>query len=613
MGEHSGPANVLGKYKLIAELGRGGMAEVFLALVQGPAGFNKLMVIKRLRPHLAEEHEFLQMFLDEARLAAKLSHPNIVQTMEVGEHHGQFYISMEYLEGQPLNRILRRCDEVTPTMVVRILADALKGLHAAHELTDYDGSALGVVHRDATPHNIFVTYNGQVKVVDFGIAKAAISVAETRTGVLKGKVSYMAPEQARGDAVDRRADIFSIGCCLWEGLAGRRLWKGKSDIQVLNAIMGEEAIPSPRVHMPDLDPALEAIVMKALAFDPDDRYQTAKALREALTSYLDGIGDRTSPLDASRLVANHFSSEREKLRGLIEAQTRQAASMSTGAYQHLDLPRVAGTPQSLASPTPSHGSDRISSLPPNDRDTPTTVHPSSPSGPSHPGLSHSSQPPYGTPFNAATAVPTSPDAGRRTPLLLAGAAFLLAAVVAGVAFVSSGADEQPAAPATKTEKKPEAAPKEATQEATQEAKVDEKTVEDPDPTSGEVEVTIEAKPKGASIYIDDKKVGTSPYTGTFPRDEEVHALTIKAPGYNELKRELRLDKSRVLDLRLAAARTPYRAPTPTPPPPKAAPAPPPPPPPPAPKEEPPSSLLGPRKGPKDARPIDGDNPYQKNK
>lgn len=604
MGEHSGPANVLGKYKLIAELGRGGMAEVFLALVQGPAGFNKLMVIKRLRPHLAEEHEFLQMFLDEARLAAKLSHPNIVQTMEVGEHQGQFYISMEYLEGQPLNRILRRCEEVTPTMVLRILADALKGLHAAHELSDYDGSALSVVHRDATPHNIFVTYNGQVKVVDFGIAKAAISVAETRTGVLKGKVSYMAPEQARGDAVDRRADIFSIGCCLWEGLAGRRLWKGKSDIQVLNAIMGEEAIPSPRVHMPDLDPALEAIVMKALAFDPDDRYQTAKALRDALSDYLDGIGDRTTPLDASRLVAKHFASEREKLRGLIDAQMRQAASMPTGAYQHLELPRVTGTPQSLASPTPSHGSGRISSLPPNDHDTPTTIHPSSPSGPSHP--SHA---PYGTPFNAATAVAASPDPGRRTPFLLAGAAFLLAALVGGVAFFSSSGEDQPAATAAKTETKSEPAPKDEPPEATKEAKVEEKTVEDPDPSSGEVEVTIEAKPKGAAIYIDDRKVGTSPYTGTFARDDEVHALTIKAAGYDELNRELRLDKSRVLDLRLVRTPTSYRAPTPPPPPPKAVPAPAPPPPP-APKEEPPSSVLGPRKGPKDARPIDGDNPYK---
>lgn len=604
MGEQAGPANVLGKYKLIAELGRGGMAEVFLALVQGPAGFNKLMVIKRLRPHLAEEHEFLQMFLDEARLAAKLSHPNIVQTMEVGEHRGQFYISMEYLEGQPLNRILRRCDEVTPTMVVRILADALKGLHAAHELTDYDGSALSVVHRDATPHNIFVTYDGQVKVVDFGIAKAAISVAETRTGVLKGKVSYMAPEQARGDVVDRRADIFSIGCCLWEAVAGRRMWKGKSDIQVLNAIMGEHPIPSPRAHVPDIDPALEAIVMKALAFDADDRYQTASGLREALTRYLDGIGDRTTPLDAARLIDAHFTSEREKLRGLIEAQTRQAASLSTGAYQHVDLPRVTGTPQSLASPTPSHGAGHISSLPPaanGDRETPTTVHPSSPTEPSQP-----SQARYGTPFNAATEVAARHDAGRRTPLLLAAVAFVLAGVIGGVAF-TTGTDGNEPAPATPT-KPDEPVSRSPAPQATEEAPVEEKTDKDPDPDDGEVEVTIEAEPEGAVIYIDGEKVGTSPYTGSFPRDDEVHALTIEAAGYDELNRELRLDKSRVLDLHLARTRATHRPPAP-PPPPRAAPAPPPPPPP-APKDEPPSSVLGPRKGPKDARPIDGDNPYE---
>src|SRR5262245_45560386 len=204
--------STIGKYQLIANLGHGGMADVYLSVVHGPVGFNKLTVIKRLRPSLAEEQEFLAMFLDEARLAARLNHPNVVQTNEVAEIEGQYYIAMEYLDGQPLNRILTRAQKagtLPRELLIRVVADCLAGLHYAHELADYDGSPLGVVHRDASPHNIFVTYDGQTKVVDFGIAKAATRSAETRGGVLKGKVAYMAPEQARSGEVDRRSDVFA--------------------------------------------------------------------------------------------------------------------------------------------------------------------------------------------------------------------------------------------------------------------------------------------------------------------------------------------------------------------------------------------------------------------
>src|SRR6185437_1077783 len=200
-GTSAGGANTLGKYRLIAELGHGGMAEVYLAVVRGPAGFNKLVVIKQIRPQLAEDPEFLGMFLDEARLAARLSHPNVVQTNEVGQEGNRYFIAMEYLEGQPLNRILHRLQKsggLPLGLHIKILSDVLAGLHHAHELADYDGTALEVVHRDVTPHNVFVTYEGQVKVVDFGIAKAAGRAGETRHGVIKGKAPYMAPEQAAG-------------------------------------------------------------------------------------------------------------------------------------------------------------------------------------------------------------------------------------------------------------------------------------------------------------------------------------------------------------------------------------------------------------------------------
>src|SRR6185437_8026107 len=247
-GTSAGGANTLGKYRLIAELGHGGMAEVYLAVVRGPAGFNKLVVIKQIRPQLAEDPEFLAMFLDEARLAARLSHPNVVQTNEVGQEGSRYFIAMEYLEGQPLNRVLHRVQKtggIPLALHVKILSDVLGGLHHAHELADFDGTPLEVVHRDVTPHNVFITYDGQVKVVDFGIAKALNSSAETRTGVLKGKVAYMAPEQARGERCDRRADVFSVGVMLWEAATGRRLWKGVPDITILQRLLAGD-IPRPR-------------------------------------------------------------------------------------------------------------------------------------------------------------------------------------------------------------------------------------------------------------------------------------------------------------------------------------------------------------------------------
>src|SRR4051794_26091703 len=193
--------SLFGKYRLIAELGHGGMADVFLAVARGPIGFNKLLVVKRLKANLVDEPEYVAMLGDEARLAARLNHPNVVQTNEVGQEGDQYFIAMEYLDGQPLHRVLTRSEKkerMPLAMHLRIVCDVLSGLHYAHELADFDGSPLNVVHRDVTPQNIFVTYDGQVKLVDFGIAKASGRDGETKTGIVKGKVTYMGPEHAMG-------------------------------------------------------------------------------------------------------------------------------------------------------------------------------------------------------------------------------------------------------------------------------------------------------------------------------------------------------------------------------------------------------------------------------
>jgi serine/threonine protein kinase len=275
---------VLGKYRMIAKLGRGGMADVFLAAAKGLASFNKLVVVKRHRPGADGDH--VAGFLDEAKLSARLNHPNVVQTYEVGEDNGAHFIVMEYLEGQPLNRIARKMIANGPDAsgfsrgaCVRIVADMLSGLHHAHELADYDGTPLGIVHRDVSPQNTFVTYEGVVKLVDFGIAKAVLNTTRTEAGMLKGKLAYMAPEQITGNPVDRRADVFAAGLVLWELVAGRRLREGSNHVKLLRAI---EPVPRLSTVVPDVAPALDDIVAKAVALDPIERFATAQEMRAAL-------------------------------------------------------------------------------------------------------------------------------------------------------------------------------------------------------------------------------------------------------------------------------------------------------------------------------------------
>jgi eukaryotic-like serine/threonine-protein kinase len=330
------PTTAFGKYQLFASLGRGGMADVFLAVARGQMGFNKLAVIKRLRQALAEESAFRTMFLDEARLAARLSHPNIVHTYEVGEQNGVYFIAMEYLEGQSLNKVLkealRRKEAIEPEIGARVIADALGGLAYAHGLGDYDGRPLGIIHRDVSPHNIFVTYDGHTKLVDFGIAKAALSSTETEVGVLKGKVAYMSPEQAMGGRIDQRADIFAMGIVLWELLARQRLMTGESAANTLHKLMNE---PIPRLSsaLPDVDPALEAIVMKSLEKDPQYRWQSAAEMRDALEDWLRASPRQIRQEEVGRKMQHLFASVREE----VQRQVQRHMSAITAATNTQEL------------------------------------------------------------------------------------------------------------------------------------------------------------------------------------------------------------------------------------------------------------------------------------
>lgn len=311
----------LERYKLLARLGQGGMAEVYLAAWEVAPFVHRPVVIKRLHPHFNEDPRLVEMFLDEARLLTQLDHPHIVKTLEAGVIDGRCCIAMEYLEGQPLQRVLRRANErggLLPQIAVSIAISVLDGLHYSHEIKDAHGLPLEIVHRDVSPQNVFVSNEGQVKVLDFGIAKANSQEGRTATGIVKGKVGYIAPEQARAEHVDRRADVWSAGVVLWESLTGARLFKAETDAATLGLTL-QGQIPragSLRLGIPE---DLESVLIRALQRDPALRYQTAGAMRKDLENWLARAGFSRDARVVGGLMKELFASEIVEQQRLVSA------------------------------------------------------------------------------------------------------------------------------------------------------------------------------------------------------------------------------------------------------------------------------------------------------
>jgi serine/threonine-protein kinase len=278
-----------GKYQLLRVLAQGGMAEVFLAKQVGPEGFEKVVVVKRVLPHLSRRPDFVEMFLDEARLNASLSHPNIVQVFDFGLAQGQYFLAMEYLAGEDLSTIYRQSvaagRTVPPEIVALMGAAACDALHYVHGAVAENGEPRRIVHRDISPSNIIVTYQGTVKILDFGIAKAEGKLVETQQGTLKGKYAYMSPEQALSEPLDGRSDLFSLGAVLYEMLAGARLFQREGHLALLKAVTEETILP-PSMRRPDVPPEMDQVVMRALARDKTQRYQTAQEMRRDLDQFL---------------------------------------------------------------------------------------------------------------------------------------------------------------------------------------------------------------------------------------------------------------------------------------------------------------------------------------
>ena len=350
----------LDRYELIAELASGGMATVYLARLAGIAGFQRLVAIKHLHPHLEHDQQFVQMFLDEARLAAGIHHPHVVPILEVGASASGHYLVMEYVEGDTLARLLARAisspDGAFPMSVaVRVMIHTLEGLHAAHELTDDFGRPLDLVHRDVSPQNILVGVDGVARITDFGVARALSRLTSTQAGQLKGKLAYMAPEQARGTSLDRRTDVFAAGIVLWEALCMRRLFRGETDAETLNRVL-YEPIPEAVAYNPSVPEGVNAVIRRALAREPGQRFATCLDFAEALESEATKAGTIASVRDVATfvqsLMGQEIAAQRDKVRAwLSRSEPSQAwpPPPSGVRVSRLHTPPVSPTSLSTAS------------------------------------------------------------------------------------------------------------------------------------------------------------------------------------------------------------------------------------------------------------------------
>jgi serine/threonine protein kinase len=316
-----------GKYVLLDRIAVGGMAEIFLARQEGLEGFEKTIVIKRIRPHLSSQKSFVKMFLNEAKLAAQLNHPNIVQIYDLGKIADSYFIAMEYIFGRDMRRIIPKAEgmDIPFPLVyaVKIASSVCEGLYHAHQKSDLYGNPLNIVHRDVTPENIFVSFDGTVKILDFGIAKAANQIEQTRAGEIKGKLSYMSPEQCMGKVLDQRSDLFSLGVVLYEWITGYKLFTGDSEVAILKTITEGKIYP-PSYFKPDVPEAVERILMKALEKDRDQRYASAWDFQYDLDRFLASHEFTPSNIHLANFLKQLFSDELEEERRRLLARAEQS-------------------------------------------------------------------------------------------------------------------------------------------------------------------------------------------------------------------------------------------------------------------------------------------------
>jgi serine/threonine-protein kinase len=489
------------------------MASILLARMLGPHGFERPVVIKRILPHLARESSFVDMFLDEARIVAGIVHPNVVHVQELGVEGTELFLVMEYLEGESVAGLFKRLtlhrELLSPRLAAHVVAQACAGLHAAHELTDADGFCINLVHRDVSPHNLFITYAGQVKVIDFGIAKAADRITRTETGIIKGKHEYMSPEQCKSRPLDRRSDIFALGAILYELLAGKRLFKRANQLTSLLAIT-QEAVPALSTVIPGVDPRLEAICMKALARKCEDRFATAAEMRLALLGAIGNLG-AAADLDAelAALMKRIFPERIEEKREMLQ-HVRAGSSISHVPRGEVDLSVDIPIVVEVRS-----------------NDVATAAHPS---------------------FHALDADGSGKRRlGRSTKAVVFGCGLLLLAALVAARRQGAAADRHASG-------NPAAQPA-----ATAPLPVPRVETAAPAPAATEAIVHIVTIPASAHVFVGGSDWGTTPIDVRLPRTQNPIALEVRKPGYATLAEKVVPDEDQRLVLTLSPAAAPRRA------------------------------------------------------
>ncbi len=428
-GELAPGTQVLRRYSVVGKLAQGGMAEVYLSRQVGPAGYSKLVVIKRVRPHLANDADFVGMFVNEARLAAMINHPNVVQIFDLGDEPrpggGQdWLLAMEYLDGRDMLQVGRACrahNKAVPfDVTARIIADACAGLDHAHQLRGPDGKSLDLVHRDMSPENVLITFEGQVKVVDFGIAKASDNLIKTQAGQIKGKLGYVAPEAILGKSVDARADVFAIGATLYLFLSGRPAFTGSNPMEIFERSLKP---PTPTREVNSRVPeALDAICMKALAQDRDKRYRSAGEVRAALDAYLQSTGRPLGPVQLSQFMRILFPPDKDPVRQRIDKLLADAPPPTIQTTLQMATAQTVAARDNVPKPEPIYvDDDKTNIVPPRDLPVPepvtiqtATVQPARPAHLRSMGVAGVTSQPSGIPVDLTNEDMTRPKGGAPT-------------------------------------------------------------------------------------------------------------------------------------------------------------------------------------------------------
>ncbi len=495
------------------------MADVYLAHQPGPFSAGKLVVIKQLRPGVAEDEQFVHMFADESRIAVRLSHPNVVHTYEVVAEHDEYYLALEFLDGKSLHQILHRVTRNRMPLELHIwmLTQVLTGLHYAHDLTDFDGTPLGIVHRDVSPSNVFVTYDGGVKLLDFGIAKCLGAISATRAGLIKGKLGYAAPEQCLCKVTDRRTDVFSVGIMLWEAIAWRKRAIGETEAGVYHArIAGLE--PKLELVCPTAPAELVSICNKAVALEPEQRYQTALEFRQALEGYLRGVGWEGGTDQVRTFMREHFGRDIEEMRLRIDGHIGNSRAPVSGRVP-LGMGSTSIRERSPESLPPSADTRRVAM----------------PGARSASDSTWSFRPWY------------------KRPLVwgLGGVVGVGAATLIGaIALFSESSDPPPVARLPQVALP--VAPK--TSASVAPAQVDKPSAQ----PAGRVTVSIATKPARAVLRLDGQRI-SNPYLAVHGRDMASHHLTVELVGFQTVEQELRFDRDVDVVLTLASQVSQRRA------------------------------------------------------